>query len=125
MENSPPLLLSQDQHTQNCKCKIETRSHNQTSSFVHIYALFLIVLYHIFSFYNILMLHQLVFTSYLFYLYLMIIIFILQRVSSFLFWPYLTAANLSLFIMGQFEGFYLSFCLYVIIVSLGHLRCHF
>ena len=46
-ENSS-LIVSQDQHTWNHTCKLEEHGHNETSSFVRIYPLFLIVLYHIF-----------------------------------------------------------------------------
>ena len=42
--NGPPLVLSQDQHKWNHTCKIEVGGHDETSSVVHIYPQFCIVL---------------------------------------------------------------------------------
>ena len=36
-ENDPPLVLSQDQHSWYCTCKLEVGGHDKTSSVVHIY----------------------------------------------------------------------------------------
>ena len=50
MEGIPPLKLSQDQGKRNHTFKIEANGNYEASSFVHIYQLFLIFLFHIFLF---------------------------------------------------------------------------
>ena len=74
LESIPPLAVSQDQITQKHTCKLESNRNYEISSFMNIYP-FLIILYQIFSFYNLLMLHQSEFPTYIFHLYLIIIIF--------------------------------------------------
>ena len=85
IEIIPPLKLSQYEHKWKHTCKLEVGGHNETSSFFHIYPLFLIVLSHIFRFITFWWFNYKNF-QHIYHLYLIIIIFIIQFFSLFIYW---------------------------------------
>ena len=118
MEIIPPLPLSQDQHTLKHTCKIETGGHNETSSLVYIYPIFLIVLYQFVSSYKLLY-----FTCNIFQHIFPTIsdnyFFLFQHISPFTSWMPSTATPLSLFDMEWIQVLFLSYCLYVLVFLLN------